>query len=74
MQLGEEAQIEIDPTIGGTIERTGRGLAVAAAGFDRVTKQADCSGTVLAAEMIGPGRLDVVRDGIDEIDDPFFLR
>ena len=73
-QLVEEPEIEVDAVVAGTIERTGRRLREAARGVDRVTKQHDTRLLVPIAEQRRPRRLDITRDGVNEVDAPFLLR
>ena len=72
LQLVEEAQIEIDLSIAGAIERTADGPGVAAAGLNRVAEERDLRLLVAAAERLGPGLLHVGRDGVDHVDQFFF--
>src|SRR5919202_4336207 len=72
LQLVEEAQIEIDLVIAGTVERPGRCLREAARRLNLIAEQRDDGTLVAAAQRVLPGRLHVLGDGIDEVDELLF--
>ena len=70
----EEAEIEIDVVIAGTIERATGRFGKTTRRLDGVSEEPDFRGLVPAAQQLLPCRLRVVHDGPDKVHQLFFFR
>ena len=74
LQLVEKFEIEVDPRIGGTIERPRGRFRQAAGRLNGIAKQTNFCGLIARAKPLLPRMLHVGHHGVDKIDLLFFLR